>query len=60
MDLAKRKDASALEEIERIARDAGCEVVQTDKGRLSTMSDQRPHQVLLSYRMCLHIECVRI
>ena len=46
MDLAKRKDASALEEIERIARQAGCEVVQTDKGRLSTMSDQRPHQVL--------------
>jgi len=56
MDLSKRKDASAIQEIERLALEADCEVVQTDKGRLSTMSDQRPHQVLVSLslpRPCL-------
>ena len=45
MDLLKRKDKDAIAEVERLAEEAGCEVVRTDKGRLNVMSDNRLHQV---------------
>ena len=50
MDLSKRKDAAALAQIEAMALEHDCDIVRVDKGRLNTMSDNRPHQgvVLMS------------
>ena len=54
MDLSKRKDAPAIDDIERMALDASCQVVRTDKGRLNIMSDNRPHQGIVL--MCQPLE----
>ena len=54
MDLAKRKDAAAIHDIERMALEADCQVMRTDKGRLNIMSDNRPHQGVVL--MCQPLE----
>jgi len=54
MDMSKRKDASAIDEIESMALKDDCEIVRLDKGRLNTMSDNRPHQGLVL--MCSPLE----
>ena len=54
MDMAKRKDAAAIESIEQMAVDNDCEIVRTDKGRLNVMSENRPHQGVVL--MCSKLE----
>lgn len=44
MDMDKRKDRKAAEEIQRLADENGCVLETVDKGRLNVMSGDRPHQ----------------
>ena len=54
MDLAKRKDRSAVTEIEELAAAAGVAIERTDKHLLNLMCDNRPHQGLAI--MCSSLE----
>jgi len=42
--MAKRKDAAAIDELQRLAAEAGLPVVRTDKGFLNNRCLNRPHQ----------------
>lgn len=44
MDMEKRKDRAAADEIQRLADFNGCVLETVDKGRLNVMSGDRPHQ----------------
>lgn len=56
MDLSKRKDAAAVQRVQRLAEEQGIPIVRTDKGSLNGHCNNRPHQGLVLHAEPLKFE----